>query len=623
MTTNIGAHAGIGVRQTSKEQAKSSLNFDRTYSLATVFFVLGLFIDGWAHNHGRVDESFFTPWHAIFYSGYMLLGAILLLKITRNQRQGFRGLKAIPSGYNPAMAGLLVFGFGGVGDLIWHTLFGIEENTEALLSPTHMLLGIGIILMASGPFLSARDRQDGGWRRLMPAIVAVLAMWSVLSFLTQFAHPLVGPWSVSNVATEEISGELFVMAADGTAQTRLTQTMNAFDTHPALSPDGRTIVYASEIGEGYELFLAAVDGSGHRQLTDNGQTNWTPDWSPDGQQIVFASDASGQTDIMVINIDGSGQRTLISDPGEDWDPAWSRDGANIAYVAGMGEAAQINVVDLEGNLISQLDRPGAPVFHPAWGADGDSLIFASTHDDFEQLFLADLPSGELTLLTETGSHYWSPAISPDGTKIAFTADHDSDDEIYVMNLDGSGLTNISQNPAFHDGFANWSADGETLIYRARGTSSGDGFAEAAIMLGIATIILQTALMTGAIMLLARRWKLPFGTFTALLAVNALAMVFMDDEFRLVPAALLAGLAADGLYAWLKIGPSDTTHLRKFGFLVALLFYALYMTTLFITDTIHWSIHVWTGAIVIAGLVGWLVAYLAVNDRPTSLNNTRG
>ena len=40
-------------------------------ALISCAIVFGLYIDGWAHNHGFVDDSFFTPWHAVLY------GAIL------------------------------------------------------------------------------------------------------------------------------------------------------------------------------------------------------------------------------------------------------------------------------------------------------------------------------------------------------------------------------------------------------------------------------------------------------------------------------------------------------------------------------------------------------------------
>jgi hypothetical protein len=39
----------------------------------SVWFVAGLYLDGWAHNHGKVDNTFFTPWHAVFYSGYVAI----------------------------------------------------------------------------------------------------------------------------------------------------------------------------------------------------------------------------------------------------------------------------------------------------------------------------------------------------------------------------------------------------------------------------------------------------------------------------------------------------------------------------------------------------------------------
>src|SRR5262245_27710062 len=46
--------------------------FDAFAALLSAAFVGGLFLDGWAHNHGKVDQSFFTPWHAILYSSYAI-----------------------------------------------------------------------------------------------------------------------------------------------------------------------------------------------------------------------------------------------------------------------------------------------------------------------------------------------------------------------------------------------------------------------------------------------------------------------------------------------------------------------------------------------------------------------
>src|SRR3712207_9367096 len=38
---------------------------------AATWLMVGLFVDGWAHNNLDTSlESFFTPWHALFYSGF-------------------------------------------------------------------------------------------------------------------------------------------------------------------------------------------------------------------------------------------------------------------------------------------------------------------------------------------------------------------------------------------------------------------------------------------------------------------------------------------------------------------------------------------------------------------------
>ncbi len=41
-----------------------------TVLLAT-WLIIGLFLDGWAHDNVPELESFLTPWHAVFYSGFV------------------------------------------------------------------------------------------------------------------------------------------------------------------------------------------------------------------------------------------------------------------------------------------------------------------------------------------------------------------------------------------------------------------------------------------------------------------------------------------------------------------------------------------------------------------------
>lgn len=208
---------------TVKEQTvvTNSLRFDWLMVIVSVWWLGGLFVDGWAHSNIPQLETFFTPWHAVFYSGYLAVGLTLVVRILHNLRQlalnadgvapswvtlvrnslsGRRWLKAIPAGYELTLLGLVIFGISGIGDLTWHVVFGIERNTEALLSPTHLGLALGIGLALTGPLRAAwrRSRETPSWRQLGPAIFSLTFTFSLLTFFTEYASPLIRPLALIN-----------------------------------------------------------------------------------------------------------------------------------------------------------------------------------------------------------------------------------------------------------------------------------------------------------------------------------------------------------------------------------------------------------------------------------------
>jgi hypothetical protein len=177
----------------------NSRRFDWRVTALALWFMAGLFLDGWAHTHGRADETFFTPWHAVLYSGHLAVTAYLFNTFSRNVLRGSAWRDALPMGYGLSLVGCLLFAIGGVGDLIWHTLFGIEQNVEALFSPTHLLLAIAGALIVSGPLRAAWRRLDAPVQRLsdqIPAILSATFLLSILTFFTQIAHPLANLWAI-------------------------------------------------------------------------------------------------------------------------------------------------------------------------------------------------------------------------------------------------------------------------------------------------------------------------------------------------------------------------------------------------------------------------------------------
>ena len=169
------------------------------YVLCSTWFIVGLFLDGWAHNHVPELETFFTPWHAVFYSGYALL-AVTLAAIRIRSKNGF------PVGYREAAIGAGVFFVGGIGDMLWHEAFGIEKNIEALFSPTHLTLAFGAVLMLAAPWLATvRSSKPGtSLSQQLPAILSLTYAAASVMFLTQFHHwtdlRLIGDLPAENVA---------------------------------------------------------------------------------------------------------------------------------------------------------------------------------------------------------------------------------------------------------------------------------------------------------------------------------------------------------------------------------------------------------------------------------------
>jgi hypothetical protein len=189
-------------RQLSGQRRLSTARFDLAITLASAWFVGGLYLDGWAHNTIPSLETFFTPWHGVLYSGFFACVAVLGWAIGRNRAAGLSWWPAIPGGYELSAIGALVFVAAGLGDMLWHIAFGIEANVDALLSPTHLLLLFGGTLFISGPIRASQRRlisgiRDQGTLAQLPRVLSLTFLLLSAAFFTQYANPWGGPWAIS------------------------------------------------------------------------------------------------------------------------------------------------------------------------------------------------------------------------------------------------------------------------------------------------------------------------------------------------------------------------------------------------------------------------------------------
>lgn len=166
--------------------AEASPSRDLVATVLGVWITAGGFLDGFAHRALDTPETFFTPWHALLYSGFLAATAWMIFSLRR-------GRGALPDGYGLAAVGLAVFAAGGLGDLIWHVYFGIEVSVDALLSPTHLMLLVGALLFVTAPVRSAwanpTHRLGGlmGWFTLVvPLTMATAEVGFFFQYLDGF-----------------------------------------------------------------------------------------------------------------------------------------------------------------------------------------------------------------------------------------------------------------------------------------------------------------------------------------------------------------------------------------------------------------------------------------------------
>jgi hypothetical protein len=170
-----------------ESRASRSLALDYAIGVCGVWISGGFFLDAWAHGHVPV-ESFFTPYHAVFYSGMLALAIVLAIAALRARLSGRAWADVFPRSYRLPLVGIPVFIAGAAGDLLWHSFFGIEEGVDALLSPTHQILGLGIFLLSAAPIRSVlADRTAVTLWRQMPLVLG-LCTWLILAhFGTAYA----------------------------------------------------------------------------------------------------------------------------------------------------------------------------------------------------------------------------------------------------------------------------------------------------------------------------------------------------------------------------------------------------------------------------------------------------
>jgi len=209
--------------------------------------------------------------------------------------------------------------------------------------------------------------------------------------------------------------------------------------------------YVWPIYEGFDIFIADLEGNILSQFTDEEGYDAEATVSPTGDKIVFTSIRSGDLELYTADIDGSNVKQITDELGYDGGAFFSPDGSKIIFRASRPKTEE-EIKEYKDLLANGLVQPTNM-----------------------ELFVCNADGSELRQLTDLGNANWCPFFHPSGEKVIFASNYESKRgfpfNLYMINLDGSGLEKVTKDGTF-DAFPVFSNDGKYLVFSSNRNNGG-------------------------------------------------------------------------------------------------------------------------------------------------------
>ena len=251
-------------------------------------------------------------------------------------------------------------------------------------------------------------------------------------------------------------------------ESRQITTRPGLEGDPAISPDGRSVAFLAQNGEGWDIWIVDVKGGSPLRLVADGAVNASPAWFPDGSALAFACYTGQSSNIWKVPRFGGAPIFLVP---EALDPAVSPDGRRIAFARSeRGGYSRIWAADIGApRSARRLTGDSDGVWNhlrPSWSPDGRTICYQDNND----LWVVPAEGGKARNLTSDDAADSNPVWSPDGKHIYFDSLREEGYSIWRMKAGGNGLqrvtigTGAERKPSL-------SLDGRCLAYCTTGRMS--------------------------------------------------------------------------------------------------------------------------------------------------------